>query len=145
MQTRLAAALGTVVLTAGTLLGVPAAGAQTSAYPTTAYARVPVGNTWTQGTITWYNRSVAVVGTHKSVSAAGPAYCRRTWAYTYDSAGAKLGSAGSYASDTACGTTKDFSSFDVLADVPGGAASVRVCLDDGNLQDLLCSPPYRRP
>ncbi|MFF5494217.1 hypothetical protein [Streptomyces aquilus] len=145
MQSHLAAALGTVVLTAGALLGAPAADAQTSDYPTTPYTRITVGNTWTQGTITWYNRSVAVVGTHKSVSAAGPAYCRRTWAYTYDANGAMLGSAGSYASDTACGTTKNFSSFVVPADVPGGAASVRVCLDDGNLEDLLCSTPYRRP
>ncbi|MFC8342677.1 hypothetical protein [Streptomyces sp. NPDC057280] len=145
MRTHLAAALGTVVLTAGTLLGAPAAGAQTSDYPTTAYGPVTVGNTWTQGTITWYNRSVAVVGTHKSVSAAGPAYCRRTWAYTYDAHDTKLGSAGSVSSDTACGTTVNFSSFDVPADVPGGAAFVRVCLDDGNLKDLLCSPRYRRP
>ncbi|MDT7843312.1 hypothetical protein [Streptomyces justiciae] len=145
MQTHLAAALGSVVLTAGTLLAAPAAGAQASAYPTTAYAPVTVGNTWTKGTITWYNRSVAVVGTHKSVSAAGPAYCRRTWAYTYDANGARLGSAGSVAADTACGTTKNFSSFVVPADVVGGAAFVRVCLDDGNLTDLLCSRPYARP
>ncbi|WP_143664972.1 hypothetical protein [Streptomyces sp. TLI_55] len=64
---------------------------------------------------------------------------------TYDSNGVQLGSAGSIDSDMACGTTKSFSSFDVPANVPGGAASVRVCLDDGNRKDLLCSPPYRRP
>ncbi|MFI9835315.1 hypothetical protein ACIHIX_47535 [Streptomyces sp. NPDC051913] len=144
MQTHLAAALGSVVLTAGTLLGAPAAGAQTSAYPVTSFAPIEVGNTWTKGTVTWYNRSVSVTGTHKSVSAAGPAYCRRTWVYTYDAAGAQLGSGGSYAADTACGTTKNYSSFTVSADVPGGAALVRVCLDDGNLKDLLCQP-FRRP
>ena len=144
MQTHLAAALGSVVLTAGTLLGAPAASAQTAAYPVTPYGPVTVGNTWTTGTITWYGRSVVVTGTHKSVSAAGPEYCRRTWAYTYDAAGAKLGSAGSASSDTACGTTKTYSGFQVPADVPGGAALVRVCLADGNLKDLLCMP-YRRP
>ncbi|MGQ4382548.1 hypothetical protein [Streptomyces sp. SAS_270] len=143
MQTHLAAALGSVVLTAGTLLGAPAASAQVADYPVTPYAPILVGNTWTTGTITWYNRSVVVTGTHKSVSAAGPEYCRRTWAYTYNAAGEKLGSAGSASSDTACGTSKNFS-FQVPADVPGGAALVRVCLDDGNLKDLLCRP-YRRP
>ncbi|MGR4880499.1 hypothetical protein ACIPUC_13820 [Streptomyces sp. LARHCF249] len=143
MKTHLAAALGSVVLTAGALLGAPAAGAQTAAYPTTDFD-VTVGNTWTKGTITWYNRSVVVTGTHKSVSSAGPAYCRRTWAYTYNAADTvKLGSAGSDSSDTACGTSKNFS-FAVPADVPGGAGLVRVCLDDGNLKDLLCHP-YRRP
>ncbi|PWI13039.1 hypothetical protein DI272_01985 [Streptomyces sp. Act143] len=144
MKTHLAAVLGSAVLTAGTLLGAPAAGAQTSAYPVTPVEPIEVGNTWTMGTITWYDRSIAVAGTHKSVSAAGPEYCRRTWVYTYDAAGARLGSAGSYAADTACGTTKTYSSFAVPANVPGGAALVRVCLDDGNLKDLLCRP-YRRP
>lgn len=144
MQSHLAAALGSVVLTAGTLLGAPAVSAQAAAYPVTPYGPIAVGNTWTQGTITWYNRSVVVKGTHKSVSSAGPEYCRRTWVYTYDANGAKLGSAGSDSSDTACGTTKDFSPILVPADVPGGAALVRVCLDDGNLKDLLCHP-YRRP
>ncbi|MFJ8085441.1 hypothetical protein ACIQ6Y_33295 [Streptomyces sp. NPDC096205] len=142
MKAHLAAALGSAVLTAGTLLGAPAAGAQTVAYPITTFD-IPVGNTWTKGTVTWYNRSIEVVGTHKSVSAAGSAYCRRTWAYTYDAAGRMLGSAGSAPSDTACGNTKDYR-FVVPADVVGGAALVRVCLDDGNLKDLLCDPA-RRP
>ncbi|MFD3538497.1 hypothetical protein ACFWUQ_03230 [Streptomyces sp. NPDC058662] len=142
MQRHLAAALGSVVLTAGTLLGAPAASAQVAAYPVTPYGPIAVGNTWTKGTITWYNRSVVVKGTHKSVSSAGPAYCRRTWAYTYDANGTLLGSAGSAPSDTACGTTEDFA-FPVPADVPGGAARVYVCLDDGNLKDLRCDPYWR--
>ncbi|OEJ23601.1 hypothetical protein AR457_02900 [Streptomyces agglomeratus] len=143
MRTRFAAALGTTALAAGTLLGAPAAHAHTAAYPVTPFY-VEVGNTWTTGTLTWQNRSVVVKGTHKSVSAAGPAYCRRTWAYTYNAADTvKLGSNGSASGDTACGTTEDFS-FVVPADVPGGAGLVRVCLDDGNLKDLLCRP-YRRP
>ncbi|MDQ0904521.1 hypothetical protein QFZ22_000506 [Streptomyces canus] len=142
MKTHFAAALGSVVLTAGTLLGAPAAGAQTDASLPTTF-NVPVGNTWTKGTVTWFARSVEVVGTHKSVSAAGDAYCRRTWAYTYDSHDNKIGSAGSASSDTACGNTKSYR-FTVPADVYGGATFVRVCLDDGNYKDLLCSPRLQR-
>ncbi|MEN8652201.1 hypothetical protein ABCR94_16715 [Streptomyces sp. 21So2-11] len=142
MRTHFAAALGTVVLTAGTLLAAPAA-ADAAAFPVTEF-NVTVGNTWTKGTLTWQNRSVVVKGTHKSVSAAGSAYCRLTWAYTYNASDtAKLGSKGSESADTACGTSKNFS-FTVPADVPGGAGLVRVCLDDGNFKDLLCHP-YRRP
>ncbi|MET9735435.1 hypothetical protein ABZZ79_33825 [Streptomyces sp. NPDC006458] len=61
MRTRLAAALCGVVLTAGTLLSAPAASAQATAYPTSPFD-VTVGNTYTRGTITWYNRSVTVTG-----------------------------------------------------------------------------------
>ncbi|MFJ2647586.1 hypothetical protein ACIO1C_12750 [Streptomyces sp. NPDC087420] len=143
MRTSLAAALGSVVLTAGTLLGAPAAAADATAYPVVEFD-IPLGNTWTKGTLTWYNRSVVVTGTHKSVSSAGPEYCRLTWAYTYNAADTvKLGSNGSAASATACNTSKNFS-FTVPADVPGGAGLVRVCLDDGNYKDLLCKP-FRRP
>ncbi|NEA54773.1 hypothetical protein G3I60_11610 [Streptomyces sp. SID13666] len=143
MRTHLAAALGTVVLTAGTLLGAPAAGAHTAAYPSTDF-EVTVGNTWTKGTVTWLNRSVVVTGTHKSVSSAGLAYCRLTWAYTYNAADTvQLGSNDSKPVDTACGTSKNFT-FTVPANVVGGAGLVRVCLDDGNYKDLLCHP-YRRP
>ncbi|AGK75685.1 hypothetical protein SFUL_701 [Streptomyces microflavus DSM 40593] len=142
MRTHLAAALGTVALAAGTLLA-PAADARAAAAPVTDF-RVSVGNTWTTGTVTWHNRSVTVTGTHKSVSTAGPAYCRLTWGYTYNAAGTvKLGSNGSASAATACGTSKNFT-FSVPADVPGGAGLVRICLDDGNYKDLLCHP-YRRP
>ncbi|MFJ8666329.1 hypothetical protein [Streptomyces sp. NPDC093600] len=142
MRTHLAAALGSAVLIGGTLLGAPAAGAQTAAGLPTPF-HVAVGNTWTKGTVTWYNRSIEVTGTHKSVSTAGEAYCRRTWAYTYDAHENKIGSAGSVLSETACGNTKSYR-FSVPADVVGGAAFVRVCLDDGNLKDLLCTTPLRR-
>jgi hypothetical protein len=142
MKTHFAAALGSVVLTAGTLLGAPAAGAQTDASVPTPF-NVSVGNTWTKGAVTWFNRSVEVVGTHKSVSAAGAAYCRSTWAYTYDSHDNLLGSAGSAPADTACGNTKSYR-FTVPADVYGGATFVRVCLDDGYGKDLECSPRLRR-
>lgn len=71
MQSHLAAVLGSVVLTAGTLLGAPADSAQASAYPVTPFEPIEVGNTWMTDTITWFNRSVAVKGPQKSVRSAG--------------------------------------------------------------------------
>ncbi|MBW5425770.1 hypothetical protein GKQ77_30120 [Streptomyces sp. BG9H] len=142
MRTQLSAAVGAVALTAGALLGAPAAGAQATDYPTNSF-RVEVGNTWTDGKLTWYNRSVLVEGTHKSVSSAGKAYCRLTWGRTYDASRALVGTRGSDPGDMACGTTRSFS-FVVPADIVGGAQLVRICLDDGNYNDLLCAP-YRRP
>lgn len=142
MRTQLSAALGAVTLTAGALLGAPAANAQAADYPDSPF-RVEVGNTWTAGKLTWYNRSVLVEGTHKSVSSAGREYCRLTWGRTYDADRALVGTKGSDPSDTACGTTRTFS-FVVPADIVGGARLVRICLDDGNYEDLLCAP-YRRP
>jgi hypothetical protein len=64
MRKPLATALGTVVLLAGTLLGAPAADAQTAAYPTSHFD-VTYGNTHTRSTLTWYNRSIGVSGIHK--------------------------------------------------------------------------------
>jgi polyisoprenoid-binding protein YceI len=122
MRTRLAAALCGVALTAGTLLSAPAASAQASAYPTTPFD-VTVGNTYTRGTITWYGRSVNVSG---EIKAADAANCRGTAVFTLTSAKVQLGSGDSA---TVC-TSAPFS-VNVEANVPGGAAIVRVCLDDG--------------
>ncbi|MEU2114556.1 hypothetical protein ABZ567_02615 [Streptomyces sp. NPDC016459] len=132
MRTHLAAALGAVALTTSMLVGAsPAAGVGGSAYPTSAF-EVVVGNTYTKGIITWYNRSVHVAGEHKSVD---PASCRGTTAYTLDSADRQLGK--NVSPYLVCGLSRTFS-FDVPADVPGGAAVVRVCLDDG-VKALECS------
>jgi hypothetical protein len=141
MKTHLAAALGTVVLTAGTLLGAPAAGAQPATTTATAadYPTSPVnitfGATWTRGTVTWYNRSVRVVGQHRSAVAGSAISCRTTWAYTLQADRAVIGQGGG--DPIACGTIEPYN-FVVPADQPGGAAYVRVCLDDGNLKDLAC-------
>ncbi|MFC9748976.1 hypothetical protein [Streptomyces niveus] len=45
--------------------------------------------------------------------------------------------------DEARGSTEAFT-FSVGADVPGGAAVVRICLDDGYYEDLTCDL-YGRP
>ncbi|MEU4078022.1 hypothetical protein DEJ45_04955 [Streptomyces venezuelae] len=126
MRTRLAAALSGVLLAAGTLLNAPAATAQASAYPTSSFD-VTVGNTYTRGTITWYNRSVTVTGEHKSVDGFS---CRGTSVFTLNSAGVELSRG--YSANV-CGMSANFT-VPVEADVAGGAAVVRICLDDGGME-----------
>jgi hypothetical protein len=99
--------------------------------------RVANGNTWTDGTITFYNRSVTVTGTHKSVSNASLTTYRNTGAYTLNSERHQISSGVSSKDDEARGSTEAFT-FSVGADVPGGAAVVRIRLDDGNYEDLTC-------
>ncbi|MEV7416054.1 hypothetical protein [Streptomyces sp. NPDC089919] len=123
MHARLAAVVGTAVLSAGLLVNAPAAHA---ADPTTTFD-VTYGNTYTRGTITWHNRSVSVAGVQKSVSSSS---CRGTTAFTLDARNKKLALA--FTSRT-CGTSEKFPAFVVPADVPGGAAVVRICLDDGKI------------
>lgn len=137
MRRHVAAALGAATLAAG-LLSTPAVAAESPTLVQTF--RVENGNTWTDGTLTFYNRSVSVKGSHRSVSAASSATCRATWAYALDADRHQIpgGTAGSAPSDTACGNTKSFE-FALPADVAGGAAVVRVCLDDGNYVDLECT------
>ncbi|MFD0343069.1 hypothetical protein ACFVH0_31060 [Streptomyces sp. NPDC127117] len=123
MRARLAAVVTTVVLGSGMLVNAPAAHA---ADPVSDFD-VTVGNTYTRGTITWHNRSVTIAGEQKSVSSTS---CRGTTAFTLDSKSNQLDLA--YTSPT-CGISETFIPLAVLADVPGGAAVVRVCLDDGSL------------
>ncbi|MFE7277602.1 hypothetical protein [Streptomyces sp. NPDC057623] len=133
MRTHLIAALGAAVLAAGTFLGAPQAEAQVTA----SYAfHVPNGNTWTDGTVTFYNRSVLVKGVHKSV-APEVAACRNTTAYTLDSHSDLLTMNASGPEYEACDNSKAFD-FIVPADVEGGAAFVRVCLADGYYTVLTC-------
>ncbi|MEU2131308.1 hypothetical protein [Streptomyces sp. NPDC018352] len=121
MRARLAAAVGIVVLGAGMLVTAPTAGAA----GTVSDFDVTVGNTYTRGKITWHNRSVTVSGEQKSVA---PGNCRGTTAFTLDAKNKELGVA--YSPRSACGASEKFS-ITVPADVSGGAAVVRICLDDG--------------
>ncbi|MFD3657742.1 hypothetical protein [Streptomyces sp. NPDC058620] len=59
--------------------------------------------------------------------------------YTYDANGQQLGSGGT---SVICNRTASFT-LNVSADVPGGAAKIKVCLDDGNYVDLACEVYYR--
>ncbi|MFI8423428.1 hypothetical protein [Streptomyces sp. NPDC085479] len=136
MRTRLAAVVGTLVLGAGLVVNAPAAHA---ADPVTKFD-VTYGNTYTRGTITWHNRSVTVAGEQKSVSSTS---CRGTTAFTLDSHDKKLALA--FTSRT-CGISERFDPFVVSADVPGGAAVVRICLDDGKIPATYYScKRYGRP
>ncbi|MFF1691245.1 MULTISPECIES: hypothetical protein [unclassified Streptomyces] len=135
MHLRLGAAAGTAVLGAGMLITAPPASA---ANPVTKF-NITVGNTYTKGTITWYNRSITVTGEHKSVD---PASCRGTTAFPLDAAGNELNIAPS--PSAACGDSEGFG-FTTSVSAPGGAATVRICLDyratssDFPSQYLKCS------
>ncbi|MGW5849895.1 hypothetical protein ACWFQ8_18415 [Streptomyces sp. NPDC055254] len=130
MKTHLAAALGFVVLTAGTLLGAPAAaGAQTTSYPTTSFD-VTVGASYARGTLTWYNRSVGADGELRAVG------CHRMWLSAYGTSGNDLGT---WSTRSQCDGTYPFH-----INMPGGATSVRICLDDAHTNALNCEQ-YNRP
>ncbi|MFJ4467105.1 hypothetical protein ACIP2X_06205 [Streptomyces sp. NPDC089424] len=134
MRTHLAAALSAVALTTGTLLGAPAATVHAADYPISEFD-VTIGNTYTRGLITWYDRQVVVFGEHKSVSDADLASCRATRAYTLDSHDGQLGDG--LSDNVVCGSSARFH-FSVPADVSGGAAVVRICLTDGLHKPLRC-------
>ncbi|GGV67496.1 hypothetical protein GCM10010277_76220 [Streptomyces longisporoflavus] len=133
MKTHLAAALGSVVLTAGTLLGAPTAvGAQSAPYPSTPFD-VTAGASSVQGTLTWYNRSVGATGKLRAGD------CTRLRFSTYGASGNELGS---WRSSIQCNVTYQFSTV-LPANAPGGAASVEICLGDAHAA-LTCER-YSRP
>lgn len=132
-----AAAVGSLVLTAGTLLGAPAAGAQTAtatAYPTSNF-NIDFGATWTRGTVTWYNRSIRVVGQNRSAVATPHEACRSTMAYALRADRSVMNL--NFEISSACGDIKSYD-FVVSADEPGGAAYARVCLADWYMTPLEC-------
>ncbi|WP_416966855.1 hypothetical protein [Streptomyces sp. 4F14] len=132
MRTPLAVA-GTVALIAGTFLGAPAS-AHTADDPISEFD-VTIGNTYTRGLISWSDRGVYVTGEHKSVSADTLATCRATRAYTLDTHDGQLGD--ELSPNVVCGSSLRFN-MTVPADVPGGAAVVRICLTDGLHKPLRC-------
>ncbi|MFF1411918.1 hypothetical protein ACFVX6_19400 [Streptomyces sp. NPDC058289] len=133
MKTHLAAALGSVALTAGILLGAPVAGAQTAAYSTTA-VNVTFGAGYLRGTLTWYDRSVGFDGTLRAVG------CQSAWFGAYGASGNELGT---WSTGTKCDVTYPFN-IGIPADAPGGAAYVRVCIDDAHANSSKCIK-YTRP
>lgn len=135
MKTHLAAALGSLVLSAGTLLGAPAPaalGAQSTPYPSLPFD-VTLGPSSVRGTLTWYDRSVRADG---KLAAVG---CNWVHLSTYGASGNELGS---WKSSAQCDVTSQFSTV-LPANAPGGAASVKICLSDANA-DLECER-YNRP
>jgi hypothetical protein len=136
MRKKIAAGLGTVALTAGVFLASPVTAAHATTYPKTSF-NVTWGNTYTKGTLTWYNRSVGLTGWDRSVSTTD---CRVTRAYTYDSNWKLLGSAHS---SVVCNASALFS-FTVPANVVGGARHVKICLAKGSYVNVKCTS-YARP
>ncbi|MEU6948142.1 hypothetical protein ABZ957_23375 [Streptomyces sp. NPDC046316] len=128
MRTEVTAALGAMSLTAGLLFAVPATTAAAEAPPYTFDASF--GQTYTRGTVTWYNRSVAIEGEQKSVS---PTSCRRTLVDTFTARGAWLSSR---SSSPVCGQSATIS-FSVPADVAGGAGRVTVYLIHEETHEVL--------
>ncbi|MEV6283099.1 hypothetical protein [Kribbella sp. NPDC051770] len=107
------------------LAAVPSSSqAAVSAYPTADFD-VPYGNTYAKGTVTFFNRGVAATVSFKSVSASD---CRWVRVEALNSRGHQI-DAGSYGiTPRVCGDAMTWDVRDVPADVPGGAASVRVVL-----------------
>lgn len=119
MRVRLTVAAGAAALSTAMLVTVPNASA----------AAAPVGNTCTKATITWFNRSIRVVGEHTSVSAAS---CRGTTAFPLAADSRELGV---WPTATGvCGASEGFV-FTEYVYAPGGAASIRICLDHRSTKD----------
>lgn len=133
--TSLAAAgfAASAALTGPAAVAAPTAGA---AYPTSS-VDVSYGATYVRGTLTWFNRSVGFQGTYRAIESSG---CRRAWFGTYTASGDYLDAR---STSTLCNGTKPITTA-IPADVPGGAASVVVCLDDADAVPLKCVK-YERP
>ncbi|MEU2236789.1 hypothetical protein ACH4A8_22615 [Streptomyces vietnamensis] len=130
MPTKAIATLGAASLTAGLLFALPTATpAAASTYPTSDF-NVPYGQTYTKGTITWYNRAVGIEGEQKSVSSTS---CRRTLVDTFTANGVYLDTR---SSSPVCGQSAKIS-FSVPADVAGGAGRVNVYLIWEETQEVL--------
>jgi hypothetical protein len=93
--------------------------AEAAAYPRSTF-RVPYGNTYTTGTVTFYNRAVVVEGEQKAVSSSG---CRKTTGITV--AGDEQLGQNEWA--WTCSGSQKFS-FTVPANRAGGADRVWVTL-----------------
>jgi hypothetical protein len=105
---------------ASILATAPAAQAAAVAYPSKSF-RIEYGNTYTAGTVTFYNRAVRIAGEQKSVSSSG---CRWTIAEAFRGS---VGGLGASQSQSTCGRSEKYS-FDISTNVEGGAEWVEVGL-----------------
>jgi hypothetical protein len=141
-----AATCAATVMVGLLLASAPAAAAT---YPTSNFGpdtyRGPAayGATWARGTMTWYDRGVHVKGELRTVSSGG---CRRVVVFTLDQDG-YIYDDGARSSSVKCGDAVHPVEFTVPANVNGGAAYVRVCIDDkvDDKTSLVCSYDYPRP
>jgi len=134
LELRRAKAAATVLAAAAAVFAAaPAATAAPAAYPTSPFD-VTYTASYARGTATWYNRSVGVTGTFKASN------CRRMYAFTYTANSTPLDAR---STSLHCNNTAPVD-FSVLADVPGGAASLIICLADADDRLLECTE-YQRP
>ena len=110
------ALLGLLFVVASMAVMTPSAAAAT-----TEPFRLEYGNTYTDGTVTFYNRNVGVVGEQKAQSTSG---CRYTEVESYSASGTHLGT---NRSQITCSGSANYN-FTVPANVVGGAAFVHVFL-----------------
>jgi GTP cyclohydrolase II len=118
MRKLAATAVGTLAL--GTL-GLPATTANATDYPTVSY-RIDYGATYSAGTVTFYNRSLKIVGGDHSVSASD---CRATSASEYPNPENLAFSNG------ICNGNETWT-LNLDDDVPGGPSYAYICLDAFN-------------
>ncbi|MCF3130449.1 hypothetical protein [Streptomyces olivochromogenes] len=118
---------------------LPVGHSNAATYPTSEYA-VPFGQTYTKGTLTWYNRSVQLTGEQKSVSTSS---CRLTYVAAYRSdGGPNTTRLSERTTKPVCGKSIAIS-VAVPADVVGGADFLYICLDD--LRNHLNCLTFNRP
>ncbi|MET8850191.1 hypothetical protein [Amycolatopsis sp. NPDC004625] len=129
LQTRKIGAAAAVVAAAAGM--VFAAAPAQAAYPTSTFD-ITYGASYYRGTVTWYNRSVGVVGTFKATG------CRRVYA----SAWAGSTRLDYQSSSTHCDSTAA-APFSLSADVSGGAGEVDLWMTDGTGQALKSAICYR--
>ncbi|WP_030742352.1 hypothetical protein [Streptomyces sp. NRRL F-5135] len=133
MRSKIAAGFGALSMAVGMVVALPA-------LPVAAAApgyHLKWGQTWSKGTVTFNNRSVAVVGQQKSVSKND---CRRTYASAHAANGKELGYA---ITPWVCGTTAKYT-LNVPANVRGGAAYVKVHFQD-HAANTVAGATVRKP
>jgi hypothetical protein len=119
---RIGATAAAVAAFAGLVVtAAPAAGATTTAYPTSPFTVSSGDGSYFAGTITWYNRSVSVSGTFKAVA------CRRVYGSTWVP-GTRL----DYRSTSTHCNALTFETIPLTANVAGGAGWVTIDLTDQN-------------
>lgn len=87
------------------------------------------------GTMTWLNRSVTLVGTHRAVG-----LCHRVYLTTYDIYANQLGVT---STSLLCPPNEVPMTMSTKADIRGGAAQAVVCIRDRNFRELACEGYFR--
>lgn len=119
--------VGAVVAAVASVAGMvfAASPATAAAYPTSSFYISDGQGSYYSGTLTWYNRSVGITGTFKSVG------CRRVYGAAYANNLLDWDN-----STTWCNTTRT-QSINLDANVVGGATSARIWMTTGDPDVVL--------